>query len=67
LIIFDDALLITEVDPVINYIKSYPGNAREKLSQVDTANQLRKRIAKIIDDKGMFQVTTSAGLFVAQK
>ena len=65
--IFDDALLITEVDPVINYIKSYPGNAREKLAQGGTANQLRKRITKIIDDEGMFQVTTSAGVFVAQK
>ena len=64
---FDDALLITEVEPVINYIASYHGNARLKLSQGDTADHLRARIVKAIDEDGVFWVTTSAGLFVAQR
>ena len=64
---FDDELAITEVEPLVQYILSYPGNAREVFAAGEMLSELKAAIAERIRKQGAFFVTKSAGLFVALK
>jgi ubiquinone/menaquinone biosynthesis C-methylase UbiE len=61
---FEDALHITETEPLIGYILS--GRASEKLSEEQVA-KLRQHIQKEIDEKGVYYVTKATGLFETNK
>ncbi len=63
---FDDELIVTEVEPLIQYILSYPGNARDVFTK-DKDSELRAKIAERINQDGAFHITKSAGLFIATK
>ena len=62
---FDDELMISEVEPLVQYILSFPGNAREVFAEVEKERELRVRIKERIDQDGAFHVTKSAGMFIA--
>ena len=62
---FDDELIITEVEPLVQYILSFPGNAREVFASEEKLSELKSTIAERIRKHGAFHVTKSAGLFVA--
>jgi ubiquinone/menaquinone biosynthesis C-methylase UbiE len=64
---FDDELIITEVDPLLQYIISFPGNAREVFASEDKLSELKTTIEKSIRKDGAFYVTKSVGLFIAIK
>ena len=64
---FDDELIITEIEPLVQYILSFPGNAREVFASEDKLSELKTTIAERIRKDGAFFVTKSAGLFVATK
>jgi len=64
---FDDELIITEVEPLVQYILSFPGNAREVFASEEKLSELKTTIAESIRKDGAFYVTKSAGLFVALK
>jgi SAM-dependent methyltransferase len=63
----DDELVVTEVEPLVNYILSFPGNAREVFSSEEKLSELETTIADRISTHGSFYVTKSAGLFIATK
>ena len=62
---FDDELIITEVEPLVQYILSFPGNAREVFASEEKLSELKSTIAERIRKHGTFYATKSAGLFVA--
>lgn len=62
---FEDELIITEVEPLVEYILSFPGNAREVFASKEKLSALKTAIAERIHKHGAFYVTKSAGLFVA--
>jgi len=64
---FDDELIITEVEPLVQYILSFPGNAREVFASEEKLSELKTKIAGSIRKEGAFYATKSAGLFVAIK
>lgn len=64
---FDDELIITEVEPLVQYILSFPGNAREVFASEEKLSELKTTIAERIRKHGAFFVTKSVGLFVAIK
>ena len=64
---FDDELIITEVEPLIQYILSFPGNARDVFAEEAKESELRAKITERIGRDGAFFVTKSAGLFMALK
>ena len=64
---FDDELIITEVEPLVQYILSFPGNAREVFASEEKLSELKTTIEESIRNHGAFNVTKSAGLFVAKK
>ncbi len=63
----DDELTITEVEPLVQYILSYPGNAREVFASEEKLSELKTTIEENIRNHGAFYVTKSAGLFIAIK
>jgi hypothetical protein len=62
---FDDELIITEVEPLVQYILSFPGNAREVFASEEKLSELKSTIAESIRKHGAFYATKSAGLFLA--
>jgi SAM-dependent methyltransferase len=64
---FDDALVVTDVDPLIRYILSFPGNAGEVFAPRKMYRRLNQAIADRMDREGAFHISKSTGLFVASK
>jgi len=62
---FEDALLVTEVDPLIRYILSVPGNVRKVFAVEEMYSKLHRAISDRIERDGAFRITKSAGLFIA--
>jgi SAM-dependent methyltransferase len=63
----DDELIISEARPLIDYILSFPGNAQEIFGTVNGEAELQASIEEVIRDQGSFNVTKSAGMFIAIK
>jgi SAM-dependent methyltransferase len=64
---FDDELVITDAQPLVEYILSFPGNAHEVFSHEDKLTELIARIEEKIRNEGAFKATKSAGMFIATK
>jgi len=62
--IYEDALMVTEAAPLVDYIRSFGGN--EKMGE-EEAEELFALISEEIKDKGAFRVTKSTGLFICRK
>ncbi len=62
---FDDALVVTEVKPLMAYIKS--GFNGQRLVAIGRENDLRYLVEERIARDGAFQITKSQGMFVASK
>jgi SAM-dependent methyltransferase len=60
---YDDALLVTEVEPLIAYILSGPASAR--LSEEQVA-RIRETVGATIAEHGHFRVHKSTGVFAAR-
>lgn len=60
---FDDALVVTEVDPLVAYIMS--GFMGTQLIGVEREEALRQFIANRIARDGVIRITKSTGLFIA--
>lgn len=59
----DDGLRVTEAEPILGYLRSYP----QALSlTVEQEARLRDRIQRIIASKGAFAITKCSGLFEAR-
>ena len=58
---YEDALVITEVKPLIDYIMSCHGNQNEILGP--RLNEFKEYIESILKEKGNIKVTKQAGLF----
>jgi SAM-dependent methyltransferase len=61
---YDDALLVTEVEPLVAYILSGPASAR--LNDEHVA-RIRKMVAATIAEHGVFRIRKSTGVFVSEK
>jgi ubiquinone/menaquinone biosynthesis C-methylase UbiE len=61
---FVDALVVTEVEPLVAYILSM--SSAKVLRGTETEQRLRQAIAERITNDGAIRVTKSPGLFVAQ-
>jgi SAM-dependent methyltransferase len=57
---YPDALAITEVEPVVDYVRSTP--AREILDET-RLDRLRAAVAATIAERGVFRATKAVGLF----
>ena len=64
---FDDELTITEVEPLVQFILSFPGNAREVFASEEKLSELKTTIEESIRKQSAFIATKSVGLFVAIK
>jgi SAM-dependent methyltransferase len=64
---FDDELLVTESEPLVRYILSFPGNARDVFGPPAALARLDRSIRDRIEADGAFHITKTAGLFVARK
>jgi ubiquinone/menaquinone biosynthesis C-methylase UbiE len=64
---FDDDLIVTEIEPLIRYILSFPGNAREVFGSEPMLAKLHHAIQERIDRDSAFLITKSAGLFIGRK
>ncbi len=62
---YEDALEITEAEPLINYIMSCHGNQNEILS--GRYNEFREYLEDILNKEGKIHVSKEAGLFIAKK
>ncbi len=63
--IYEDALIVDESEPIMNYIKSTHGNANEILK--DREEELRILLDKRIDEEKKIYITKKSGLFIAKK
>ena len=59
--VFDDALVVTEAQPIVDYISSmadfWVGTARE--------DEIKEQVARVIADEGAFRIDKRVGLFTA--
>lgn len=62
---YEDALVITEAKPLIDYIMSCHGNQNEILGP--RLNEFKEYIESILKEKGNIKVTKQAGLFICAK
>ncbi len=62
---FDDALAVTEAEPLIAYAMSTLGG--KQIVDGERQGELRQMVAERIARDGAFRITKSAGLFVAGK
>lgn len=63
---YEDALRITEVDPIIHYVCSTSGNTKDLLVK-DTLRSFRKFVQKKLKINKEIYITKDSGVFVATK
>lgn len=63
---YEDALRITDPEPLERFVLSFPGNASEVFASSQMRSRLRAAILSKMDENGVFSVTKSTGLFVAK-
>jgi ubiquinone/menaquinone biosynthesis C-methylase UbiE/DNA-binding transcriptional MerR regulator len=66
LIRYEDHMLVTETQPLIDYMTSTPMNAREHLVG-STLNKFRAFLMEKIDREGSIYITKDSGFFLARK
>jgi ubiquinone/menaquinone biosynthesis C-methylase UbiE len=63
--VYEDALKVTEIEPLLNYILSMSG-IREALERdPERLKRLRSKIQHELDAKGSFHISKSPGLFIS--
>lgn len=62
---YEDALEITEVQPLLDYIMSCHGNQKEFLAP--RLEEFKEYLQKRMEEQGFLHVTKDAGLFICQK
>jgi ubiquinone/menaquinone biosynthesis C-methylase UbiE len=60
---YDDGLIVTETEPLIDYIESLIGVSEWMTDNIK--EKFRNRVQKRIDDSGFFGITKRTGLFIA--
>ena len=62
---YEDALIVTEAEPLLDYILSCHGNQNEILN--NRQMEFKKFLKKKIDTQGQVKITKQAGVFVSKK
>lgn len=62
---FEDALIVNEEEPLVDYIMSCHGNQNEILGP--RLNEFKSYVKKKIEENGELHITKQAGLFVCEK
>lgn len=62
---YEDALIVTETEPLLDYILSCHGNQNEILN--DRQMEFKDFLKKKIDTQGQVKITKQAGVFVSKK
>lgn len=62
---YEDALEITEAQPLFDYIMSCHGNQKERL--LHRLEEFKLYLEQLVEEQGSIHVTKDAGLFICQK
>ncbi len=62
---YEDALIVTEAEPLLDYILSCHGNQNEILN--DRQMEFKEFLKKKIDTQGQVKITKQSGVFVSKK
>ena len=62
---YDDALIVDQAQPLVDYIMSCHGNQSEVIGP--RLNEFKQYIEKLINEQGAIRITKQAGLFVCRK
>ena len=62
---YEDALIVTDAEPLISYILSCHGNQSEILNQRQL--EFKAFLQKKIEEHGAIKITKMAGIFVCRK
>lgn len=65
IVLYDDELAVSEIQPLIDYILSCHGNQNEILSS--RLNEFRSFLMNKMNENGHIKITKEAGLFICQK
>ncbi|MCA9995432.1 MAG: class I SAM-dependent methyltransferase [Anaerolineales bacterium] len=63
--VYDDSLLVNEVEPLVAYM--FSTIASQAVDQAQSVEKLRRYLSQRLDEEGIIHITKSTGLFVAHK
>jgi len=64
-LVYEDALKVTELEPLLNYILSMSGIRESLKDDPERLKHLRSKIQNELDVEGFFYISKSPGLFIA--